>query len=189
MIRNLFYGAASVALSALLIPSASMAGDISTAPFHSIALAGGGHVDVSYGPVQKVTLTAGSTNITRLEVKDGSLKIYACENRCPTHYELKLAIVMPTLKNVAISGGGDIIGHSGFPAQQSVNAAISGGGTIDIRAITVKSANAAVRGGGSILLTPEQKLAAAVMGGGEITYRGHPEVSQSVMGGGQVKAE
>lgn len=189
MPHHLRLHAVSLAFPALLLSSAALAGEMNTAPFHSIEINGGGHVDVTYGPQSKVDLKAGSPDVTRFEVKEGTLHIYACERKCPAHYELKLAITVPVLNNVAVKGGGAIIGHGSFPGQKSINAAVQGGGTIDIRDITVSSANAAVMGGGQIHTAAEQNLSAAVMGGGEITYRGHPQVSQSVLGGGSVNAE
>lgn len=189
MTEHLRLSAVFLTLPALLLSSAALAGEISTAPFHSVEINGGGHADVTYGPQTKVDMQAGSADITRFEVKDGTLRIYACEHRCPAHYDLKLAITVPELNNVAVKGGGAIIGHGRFPGQKTINAAVQGGGVIDVRDITVSSANAAVQGGGVIRTAAEQHLSAAVMGGGEITYRGHPQITRSVMGGGVIKAE
>jgi hypothetical protein len=118
--------------------------------------------------------------------EDGQLVIDACNTDCPPRYDLEIEIVTPRIEGVAIAGGGKIESEGGFGHQDSVAAAVEGGGHIDIRSIDAEHADAAVNGGGHIDLRVERQLEAAVDGGGHIAYWGNPAVTSAVNGGGTV---
>ncbi|HEX4304367.1 MAG TPA: DUF2807 domain-containing protein [Rhizomicrobium sp.] len=184
MRKTLFLGAA---VAALLMTAASAATVVPLAPFKSVGLSGDGEVILKHGDVQSVTLIKGSTQFTRLTVKDGgNLEIDACDNNCPHNYDLQVEIVSPSISAVAISGGGSIHAEGAFPASPRLEAAVSGGGEIDARAMPAAKIEAAVDGGGAIKVSATASLNAAVSGGGEIKYWGNPTVSQAVSGGGEV---
>src|SRR4029079_18762077 len=122
---------------------------ISVPAFRSVQLRGGGDVSLRPGPVQRVTIFEGSTSVTRFRVgRDGQLKIDVCDGNCPRNYHLRVDIQSPSAPDVAIAGGGLIRASGGFPAQRQLSAAISGGGKIDMLAVSAASVNAAVHGGG-----------------------------------------
>ena len=176
-------------LALLLVTSAAaFAGsDVSVAPFKSIQLRGGGHVVFQHGATQRVTLVKGSTEFTKFEIVDGNtLRIDACNSNCPQHYDLEIDIVSPAIEGVAIKGGGHIESKGDFPKQDSIGAAVQGGGNIDIRSMSVDNVAAAVNGGGEIMTTPGRTLRAAVNGGGSIIYSGNPMVTSAINGGGSV---
>ncbi|MGD0145163.1 MAG: DUF2807 domain-containing protein, partial [Rhizomicrobium sp.] len=148
------------------------------ANFDSIELRGGGHVVLSHGPQQQVTILKGSTQYTRFEMRDShKLVIDACNSDCPANYDLEVEIVTPDIHAVAISGGGAIESAPGFPAQGSIAAAVDGGGKIDIRNVEAQNGTAAVNGGGHIEIRANGHLTAAVNGGGKIGYVGNPQVA------------
>lgn len=185
MTKTLLCGAVAALLLAATGASAETV--VPLAPFRSVGLSGGGDVVLKHGNVQRVTLIAGSTQFTRLEVRgNGNLEIEACNDSCPHNYDLRIEIVSPDIEGVAIEGGGTIRAEGGFPAGRQLDAAVSGGGEIDVRAIAAGEVNAAVNGGGDIAATATKSLNAAVSGGGDITYWGNPAVSQAVSGGGSV---
>jgi len=158
--------------------------------FDSVGLSGGGHIVLRYGTTERVTLLKGSTQYTHVTVENGhDLKIDACNSDCPMQYDLEIEIVMPRVAAVAISGGGHVESAPGFPTQGMVEAAVHGGGSIDIRAINAADATAAVNGGGRIRLHSDKHLTAAVNGGGSIGYSGAAEVTSAVNGGGSVHRE
>lgn len=161
---------------------------VSVAPFASIELEGGGHVTVKHGDVQRVQLVQGSTAYTRFTVEDGrKLRIDACNNDCPHHYDLDVEITTPNIDALAVSGGGAIDGAAGFPPLRKLAVAVDGGGSIDARALDVDTATAAVDGGGVIRVRANGKLTAAIDGGGKIRYWGNPQVTQAIDGGGEVQ--
>jgi hypothetical protein len=143
-------------------------------------------VVLRHGVTQSVTLLKGSTQNTRITVHGASLEIEACNNSCPHNYDLEIEIVLPEIDGVAIQGGGAIVAEAGFPAQHGVDAAVSGGGDIDLRAIQASNVSAAVNGGGLIKVSTNGTLSAAVNGGGRIAYWGDPKVSEAVSGGGSI---
>jgi putative autotransporter adhesin-like protein len=157
------------------------------APFRSVQLSGGGTVTVRPATVQRVTLVSGSSQFTTMRVdRQGKLEINACNDRCPHNYRLEIVIDSPRLPDVAINGGGRIVAAPGFRPQSQISAAVSGGGSIDLRSVAGESVSAAVNGGGQILVRPRVRLAGAVNGGGTIRFWGNPHVSSVVNGGGRV---
>lgn len=160
---------------------------VRVAPFDSVELEGGGHVIVRHGDVQEVRLLRGSTALTRFTVDgSGKLRIEACKDDCPAHYDLQVEITTPHIHGLAISGGGAIDSDGNFPSDR-LGLAVEGGGAIDTRSMNVEKAEAAVEGGGVIRVRANAELTAAVNGGGEIRYWGDPRVTQAVNGGGEIR--
>lgn len=156
--------------------------------FRAVQLRGGGEVTIRPGPVQRVTIVDGSSQFTSLRVeRGGQLRIDACNYRCPRQYRLRIEIQSPRVPDLAVSGGGAIRASGGFAPTGHLAAAVSGGGSIDARAIDAANVSAAVNGGGHISVRPRLTLSAAVNGGGEVRYLGNPQVSMAVRGGGTVR--
>jgi hypothetical protein len=159
--------------------------------FEAIEVAGGGHVVLRHGPVQRVRLLEGDTSISRVEVErqhhgEPRLLVRACKQRCPRRYKLVVAVTSPRVSAVAVRGGGLIEAVGGTPPARAMAAAVTGGGSIDLRGVEAREMAASVRGGGQILTRVRGSLAASVAGGGVIRYWGNPTVAQSVRGGGAV---
>jgi hypothetical protein len=156
--------------------------------FAQVQLRGGGHVTIRHGAAQSVTLIKGSTQYTRMRIRDGrELVIDACNESCPHSYDLDIEIITPDLNGASIDGGGEIAVRDGFPARDHFSVAVNGGGEIDVKALHAANVSAAVNGGGDIELTATEQLSAAVNGGGDITYHGNPQVSEAIRGGGSVE--
>jgi hypothetical protein len=156
--------------------------------FRSMELRGGGEVTLRPGPAQRVTLVEGSSAFTKFRVdRNGRLRIDACNRQCPRRYRLRIEIQSPRVPDVGVMGGGAIRAATGFAPQSSVSAAVNGGGSIDLRAVSAVRVSAAVNGGGQISVRPRTHLSAAVNGGGEVRYWGNPQVSMAVHGGGLVR--
>ena len=175
-------------LAAFAASAPALATEVVPVPaFRSVQLRGGGEVSIRPGPVQRVTIVEGSARITRFRVeRDGKLRIDVCDGNCPRQYRLRIDIQSPSAPDVAIAGGGLIRASGGFPAQRQLSAAVSGGGKIDMLAVSASSVNAAVHGGGLISVRPRSSLSAAVNGGGQVRYAGNPTVSSEINGGGSV---
>jgi hypothetical protein len=158
--------------------------------FRSVQLRGGGDVTIVPGAVQRVTILNGSTRYTQIDTdRQGRLNIQACNASCPHNYNLRIQIETPKMPVVAVEAGGTIVAGRGFPAQHDVVAAVSAGGTIDLRALDAMTATAAVNAGGDIYVRPRSNLTAAVNSGGDIHYSGNPQVTMAVRGGGNVSRD
>lgn len=201
---------ASLLLLPLIIASSApiAAAEVVPVPeFRSIELRGGGTVVVRPGPAQ-VTLVNGSTQFTSFRVAgDGKLKIDACNERCPRHYNLTIEVSYPSVLPMGVNGGGQITVEPGFGPQreiaigvggggrievrslsvESVAVGVNGGGVVDLRSVTANSVAAGVDGGGKVLVGPTKTLAAGVNGGGEVRYAGNPQVTTAINGGGSVR--
>lgn len=154
--------------------------------FRSVKLERGGTVVLRHSPTQGVTLVSGRTAYTSFQVtSEGTLRIDACTLRwgCPRDYHPVIEIRSPNIPGLEIYRGGQIRAEAGFPAQQTIGAAIRGGGQIDTRAVAARDVSAALSGGGQILVSAERSLNASVSGGGHVGYRGHPTVSAAVQSG------
>jgi Putative auto-transporter adhesin, head GIN domain len=159
--------------------------------FDSVELKGGGDLYIVAGPVQRVTVLNGSSQLTSFRVRrQGQLEIVtACDSRCPHNYNLRIQVESPQVPDVAVSQGGTIVAQRGFGLQQQISAAVSEGGTIDLRAVEAESVSAAVNAGGDIFVRARESLSAAVHNGGDVHYSGHPAVSMAVSGGGDVRRD
>jgi hypothetical protein len=176
---------------ALAISAPALAEEVvPVGPFDSLELRGGGSLTLVPGPVERVTILRGSSQVTRFHVdRPGKLRIDVCDGRCPPAYDLRIRIESPRVPDVAISGGGSISAAPGFPPERRLAAAVHGGGTINLRAVDAVDVTAAVDGGGDIFVRPRASLSAAVHGGGDIRYSGNPRVSMAVAGGGDVRRD
>lgn len=175
-----------VAALILPLPSQSQAAEnVPLPPFSSVELRGGGDIIVVPGPVQRVTLIQGSSQVTTFRMREyGQLQIDVCQLQCPRNYSLQIRIESPRVPDVAIAGGGNIRATGGFAPQGQLSAAIHGGGKIDVRAVEARDVSAAINGGGLIEVRPRSTLSAAVNGGGAVRYSGNPQVSSAIHGGG-----
>lgn len=179
------------ALALAMSAPALAAEQIPVPRFDSIQLEAGGDLHIVPGPVQRVTLVNGSREFTSFRVRrDGQLEISTtCNAVCPHHYNLRIQVETPRVPDVAVHAGGTIIAQPGFAPQHHVSAAISAGGTIDLRAVDVDDVSAAVNAGGDIYVRPRRTLSAAVNAGGDIHYSGNPQVSMAVQNGGDVRRD
>ncbi|HEX3430975.1 MAG TPA: DUF2807 domain-containing protein [Rhizomicrobium sp.] len=172
----------------LAVAPASAQQLVRVSPFDSLELEGGGHVIVKSGDVQTVRLIQGSLAYTRfVQDEPGKLRIEACKNDCPNHYDLEVEITTPHIEGLGVSGGGAIDSKGDFPRLRHLALGIEGGGTIDARTIGATKVEAAVNGGGVIKVRADDALTAAVNGGGEIRYWGNPRITQAIEGGGQIE--
>jgi hypothetical protein len=178
-------------IAALSLPAALHAAEVvPVAPFRSIELVAGGNVELVPGPVQRVTILSGSTAYTRFTMeRGGKLRIDACNSRCPRNYPLHIRIESPRVPDLGVQAGGRITASPGFAPQAHLGAAVSAGGTIDLRAVPAEDVSAAVNAGGKIYVRPRATLSAAVHAGGEIRYSGNPAVSMAVSDGGDVRRD
>jgi hypothetical protein len=153
--------------------------------FQSIELRGGGTVTVRHGPVRRVAVRSGGAG-RAIRYEGDKLVIDRCGRPCPAGHRIEVDVTAPSLAGLAVTDGGTIQLVDGFPSQAEVAAAVSSGGTIDMRRLGAARVTAAVAQGGRIFATAGRELTAAVLDGGLVTYWGNPKVTSSVRRGGAV---
>ncbi|HYD39165.1 MAG TPA: hypothetical protein VEA60_16220, partial [Allosphingosinicella sp.] len=153
--------------------------------FKSIELRGGGTVTVRHGPVRRVTVRSGGAG-RAIRAEGDKLVIDRCHRPCPAGHRIDVEIVTPAIAGLAVTDGGLIQLSGSFPPQAEIAAAVSSGGTVDMRPLVAARVAAAVSHGGGILASAGRELAAAVSNGGIVTYWGDPKVASSIRHGGAV---
>jgi hypothetical protein len=177
---------ASILLLAILAPlPAAAQGPAGASAFESIELRGGGIVTVRHGRERRVTVRGGGAD-RPIRSEGDRLVIDRCRRPCPGGHRIEVDIATPALAGLAVTDGGVIQIVGGFPPQPEMAAAVSSGGTIDIRSLDAARVTAAVSQGGRIMTSPGRELTAAVSNGGIVTYWGDPRVTSSVRRGGAV---
>ena len=174
-------------LAVAAVPVAMQPGVPSTASFSSVELRNGGKVNLIHGQSQGVTLLKGDPAQASITIRDdGRLVIDRCRTHCPRGHDFEVEVVTPALSAIAVAEGGAIQSRGNFPSWPEIGVAVSQGGTIDIRSMTVANVTASVNSGGRIFTRPATALSAKVEQGGNITYWGDAVVKSSVRGGGVV---
>ncbi len=175
--------------------------------FEGIDLQGAYDVDIKYGETQRVTAT-GHRNIIDLvkpSISGGVWKM-GLHRGCIKNYDLSFEIVLPSLKEVAISGSGNV-DMSGFDQVDELNLYIDGSGTIQASSIMktntldisipgsgnfkgflIESTDCAVHiaGSGNCEVYATTSLDVNIKGSGTVFYKGNPEVKQKITGSGQI---
>ena len=159
---------------------------VPTAPCRSVTLRGGGEVVLRHGPVQKVVVLQGDPAVAQIVVNAGRLRIENCHLKCPDRHRLRVEVTTPAISGVSVGDGGVVRAIGAFPAQQSLGAAVSQGGGVDLRALPAAHVAAAVDSGGRVLVRADQTLSASVRQGGVVAYWGKPRVTRAVQGGGVI---
>lgn len=174
-----------LAVLASLAPAAQAQAPAAAPTFRSIELRGGGTVTVRHGPERRVAVHSGGAG-RAIRYEGDKLVIDRCRQPCPAGHRIKVEVIAPRLAGLAVTDGGLIHLDDGFPTQAEVAAAVSSGGTIDMRRLGATRVTAAVSQGGSIFASAGRELTAAVLDGGIVTYWGDPKVTSSVRRGGAV---
>lgn len=174
-------------------------------PFSRIDLAGANTVSVRVGSPQLVTVRGDDNLLERVTttVAGGTLSI-GNRGSFETHSPMSVAISVPILDAVALSGSGtiSIIGVRGqaFGAELSgagtiqasgwvdrASATLGGTGTILLGGLVARDAEAAVDGTGTIEVYAADSLDARITGTGSIEYSGSPStVNRHIDGTGSI---
>ncbi len=174
------------------MPAPALAGEtLALAPFARVKASDGAHVIIRHGDRQQVTLAAGSTQYSRIEVRDGVLEIETCKDwSCPRHYRLEIDIAVPEISALDASDGASIEAQGDFPTQAHLAAKASDGGNVDARAVAAAEVNAVATDGGEVSVEPRQAMNARADDGGLVRYWGHPTVTGLIAeDGGAVRQE
>ena len=159
--------------------------NITQSNFDGLELRGGGDVHIQHGRTFSVNREAEAEGwIVGL---DGDTLVLECDRQCRDKNADTIVVTLPSIDNIAITGGGDMMIDGDFPNTNELNIALVGGGDIDARSVQANEVNISIVGGGEIDVAAATELNVSIIGGGEIGYVGSPEVNRSVIGGGQVR--
>jgi hypothetical protein len=173
--------------------------------FHAIELAGTMEIDVTIGKAQTVQVSGEADLLAKVTtvVKDGVLVVDTERNMRRRHH-LRVAITVPDLSSVALSGTGEMkiagLANQSFAislpgtgqlsitgSTSSLRVVVDGTGQINAKDLTAKSAKVEVNGTGSAVLRVSDSLEANVTGTGSIDVHGKPaRVKKSVSGVGSI---
>jgi len=137
--------------------------------FESILLSIAADVNLSQGLEQKVVVR-GQENILdllTLDIREGEWAI-GFKEPASSYEKLVIDITLPEIKNLGISGSGDIIGTNFFTDLEDVSLVISGSGDIELE-LRAESIDCTVSGSGNMRLTGRvlaQKI--NITGSGEV---------------------
>lgn len=159
--------------------------NITRSDFEGFTLRGGGEVLIQHGQTFAVNPEAEQQGwIIGL---DDNVLVAECDRACRNNNADRVVITMPSLDNIAITGGGDMAVEGNFPDTHELNIALVGGGQINALSVHANEVNVSIVGGGDINVAAATELNVSIIGGGEIGYVGSPEVNRSVIGGGAVR--
>jgi Putative auto-transporter adhesin, head GIN domain len=176
------------------------------AAFHGVELAGGNNVVIHVGEKQSVVVKADDNLLDRVttKVESGKLVIGNTPGSLTTKSPMSVVVTVPTLSELALAGGGNMV-VSGIEAQSltvtlSGSGNVTGSGTARALAVTLSGSgnawftqlpatdvHAVLSGSGTIHVTATKSLEAAVPGSGTIIYSGQPQqVTKTVSGSGTI---
>lgn len=176
---------------------------IKTAAFTGVALKGAMDITITQASATSVVASGTEAALAGLKVtvKDGVLHLEQ-ENRrvFGRRDSLDIAIAMPDLRSVALSGSGDVIvsnmkldkvalnvsGAGDVTASGSCNhleARVAGAGDVAARNLKCRTVAAQVSGAGDIAIHVDQAVSAQVTGVGDIRIYGNPEQRSAITRG------
>jgi hypothetical protein len=179
------------------------------APFHTIAIADGGDVEVVPGDGRTVVVTAGEKVIDRVRTytRDGTLHVDIDDPGIvigsDPFADLRIQVAADMLNGIRVMGAGDLdlgrIEADEFSLAVSGTGDIEGTGHVDrltatmegtgdahLYGLQARKARVSMIGIGDAELNVTDELDLTVEGAGDVTYLGRPSVRQVVEGAGDV---
>jgi hypothetical protein len=198
-----FEGSSSSTTGGSGIPATQARG---VAAFDSVELAGSNNVLIRVGAKQSVVVRADDNLLDRAttEVHSGKLVIANTRGNFTTTTPISVAVDVPTLNELTLTGSGNIIVNgieteslevalpgsgtlTGSGTAKRLVVTVGGSGTVQFTRLVANKVRAVVSGSGSIFVTATKSLDASVSGDGAILYVGHPQdVTKSVTGTGAI---
>jgi hypothetical protein len=175
------------------------------AAFTKLDLAGSNNVKVVIGSRQSVFVNADDNLLRRVTTRvEGGRLVIETAGTFTTRNPMSVAITVPSLEAIVLSGGGTIVARNIHSRRLTVelsgsgllrargtvtrlDVALSGSGDAQLGQLVARDARAVVSGAGQIVLTATRTLHAAVPGRGAIVYGGNPgHVTRSITGTGAI---
>jgi hypothetical protein len=174
---------------------------------HGIAMSIPGHLEVTQGEREGVTVTADDNLLPYLEtvVDNGTLRVRTRNNTSVSFRTgVRVVVVARSIEHLALSGSGDIVASGiDVPALElrisgagnamlsgragELDARISGSGKVDAIKLATRDAEVKVSGSGHLRLNASKTLKTHITGAGDIEYYGDPAVERHVTGSGRIR--
>ncbi len=174
--------------------------------FDSVELAGGNNVVVHIGGTQSVVVKADDNLLSRVttKVQSGTLVIGNTPGGLTTKSPMSVVVTVPTLSELTLAGGGNIVvdglktesltvtlsgsgNVTGSGTAASLGVTLSGSGNVWFTQLVADKVHAVLSGSGNIFVAASESLDASVPGSGTIDYAGNPQhVTKSVTGSGAI---
>ncbi len=156
--------------------------------FTGVWLSAGFQGTVTGGDTYKVTVTADDNVFDAVSVgKQGDmLRVALDSTKYPsiTTTRLEVAITIPELRAVDLSGGSRLQAGQPLPKASSLSVNASGGARADLGSLTVDSASVTLSGGAQATLGVRNALDYSLSGGAQLHYSGSPTIGRSEASGG-----
>jgi hypothetical protein len=154
--------------------------------FNGITLDGAGNINVHPGVNYKVTVTTDSNLQDKvLTTVNGNNLHISKKSGSFNATELTIDVYLPELKNVALSGAGNI--KVGIGNTSELDFSLSGTGNIDAQNFQVQNATVRHSGAGNISIWATNALNGTLSGFGNILYKGNPTINVNRRGVGNIK--
>ena len=174
--------------------------------FHSVELAGGNNVVIHVGGKQSVVVKADDNLLRRVttKVESGTLVIGNTPGSLAAKSPMSVTVTVPTLTELTLAGGGNIIVNgikterltvnlsgsgnlTGNGRVSSLDVTLGGSGNSWFTGLVADDVHAVLSGSGNIFVTATKSLDASLPGSGTINYVGNPkDVTKSVTGSGAI---
>lgn len=159
-------------------------------PIEGLSLCIAANVNLTYGEEQSISVTGQQNIIDNLKL-DVDNDVWIIDGKKCMNYkkDLVIDITLPTLKEVKISGAGDVRSTNHFPEQGDLTLGISGAGDLDL-SIDALALTSKISGAGDIVLEGTATSADhKVSGSGDVAAFEFPtaDVDVKISGAGNMK--
>ncbi len=162
--------------------------DYSVDGFTGINVCCGFKVTVTGGDAFKVSVTADDNVIDYIVAqKEGTTLRLGFDSSKFSSFnttKLEVAVTMPTLQAVVMSGGSQLYLGEHAPRGSSLSVDGSGGSQAHLEGMSVQKANANLSGGSMAALNVTGELDYNLSGGSQLKYTGNPTIGTSLATGG-----
>ncbi|MCP4310869.1 MAG: hypothetical protein GY790_06365 [Bacteroidetes bacterium] len=154
------------------------------ADFSRINMEGIDDVNISYGPVQEVTVTGHANIISRIRTEVSNDTWYIeLENGNYGDYELTYYLTLSTLEQVTTSGTGNVVVRDSI-RQDDLAVTLFGTGSFLGFPLTSQNCSIVISGTGKCEVSVENSLDVSIDGTGIVYYKGNPSVHSDISGTG-----
>lgn len=180
-----------ILLSLAALPATAAERRFAASGFEKVAVSGADDVTIQQGKGFSVVAAGAQSDLDRLEIKveGGVLQIGRKSSMWNWGKGVAIAVTMPALRGIAVSGSADVRADKG--AAELFEVRLSGSGNVAVASLDAKTANVSVSGSGDVRLAGRCGVQnVKVAGSGDVDLSGLACVNSaiSIAGSGNVMA-